>query len=373
MLSPLRFFLPIAVATTVLAAPAVAHADTVWLCRPGADPNACRGSLKTTVKMFGEPKKVVTPKLPRKPKIDCFYVYPTVSEQTTPIANLDIEPAQTSIANYQAARFSQVCNVYAPMYRQVTLRAILSGGSATVTPEEREAGYTDVLNAWNEFRAEKPRRGFVLIGHSQGSGVLKRLIREQIDPDPQVREKMVSALLIGSSVAVPTGKRKGGDFSNTPICTGKNQVGCVISYASFGEKPPTDSLFGRVRVAPQPDVQYEAACTNPAALKGGWAKIDTLVRGKPIPGLLGAAAGILYGGTPPKAKTAWLTPKDRYRAKCMTKNGANVLMVKPVGKKSKKLIGSPNPGWGLHLMDINLPLGDLIDLVRSQKKAYAKR
>lgn len=210
----------------------------MWLCRPGADPNACRGSLKTTVKTFGEPKKVVTPKLPRKPKIDCFYVYPTVSEQTTPIANLDIEPAQTSIANYQAARFSQVCNVYAPMYRQVTLRAILSGGSATVTPEEREAGYTDVLNAWNEFRAENPRRGFVLIGHSQGSGVLKRLIREQIDPDPQVREKMVSALLIGSSVAVPTGKRKGGDFSNTPICTGKNQVGCVISYASFGEKPP---------------------------------------------------------------------------------------------------------------------------------------
>ena len=138
----------------------------MWLCRPGADPNACRGSLKTTVKTFGEPKKVVTPKLPRKPKIDCFYVYPTVSEQTTPIANLDIEPAQTSIANYQAARFSQVCNVYAPMYRQVTLRAILSGGSATVTPEEREAGYTDVLNAWNEFRAENPRRGFVLIGPS---------------------------------------------------------------------------------------------------------------------------------------------------------------------------------------------------------------
>ena len=54
----------------------------------------------------------------------------------------------------------------------------------------------------------------------------------------------------------------------------------------------------------------------------------------------------------------------------MTKNGANVLMVKPVGKKSKKLIGSPNPGWGLH-HGHKPALGDLIDLVRSQKKAYA--
>ena len=85
-------------------------------------------------------------------------MYPTVSEQTTPIANLDIEPAQTSIANYQAACFSQVCNVYAPMYRQVTIPRSSVAVPATVTPEEREAGYTDVLNAWNEFRGEPAAR-----------------------------------------------------------------------------------------------------------------------------------------------------------------------------------------------------------------------
>ena len=170
-------------------------------------------------------------------------MYPTVSEQTTPIANLDIEPAQTSIANYQAARFSQVCNVYAPMYRQVTLRAILSGGSATVTPKSgRPAtptcsthGTSSALRTAARFR---PDRAFA------GSGVLKRLIREQIDPDPQVREKMVSALLIGSSVAVPTGKRKGGDFSNTPICTGKNRWLCDLLCVLRGEAPRTASSAG---------------------------------------------------------------------------------------------------------------------------------
>jgi hypothetical protein len=368
---PLRLIMPIAVATTVLAAPAVVHADTVWLCRPGSS-NPCTGSLKTTVKSFKAHTKVVRPKAVRKPKIDCFYVYPTVSEQSTAISNLNIDPAQVAIANYQAARFSQVCNVYAPIYRQVTLRAILTGTSGSVTPEERELGYSDVLSAFQQFRAENRSRGFVLIGHSQGSGVLKRLMREQIDPDPAMREKLVSALLIGSTVAVPKGQRKGGDFANIPVCTGKKKTGCVISYASYGEKPPTTSLFGRVRTPLQPGVQYEAACTNPAALKGGWAEIDTLVRGKPIPGLLGAAASILYGGKVPKAKTPWLKPKDRYRAKCMRSNGANVLRVKPIGK-SRTLSGAPNASWGLHLMDINLPLGNLIDLVRSQTKSYVGR
>lgn len=371
MHSTLRLVMPLAVATTVLAAPAVAHADTVWLCRPGADPNPCRVSLKTTIKSFGSPKRVVKPKLPKKPPIDCFYVYPTVSEQATPIANLDIEPAETSIAGYQAARFSQVCKVYAPMYRQVTLRAILSGGSSEVTPEDREIAYTDVLNAWKQYRSENPGRGVVLIGHSQGSGILKRLIHEQIDPSPTEREHLVSAILPGTSVAVPKGKTKGGDFTNIPVCTRNGQIGCVISFATFSKKPPKDSYFGRVRVAPEPDGRYEAACTNPAALKGGWAKLDTLVRGKPLAGLLGAAGGILWGGNPPTAKTAWVKPKDRYKAKCMKSNGANVLMVKGIGK-ARKLTGSPNPSWGLHLMDINLPLGDLIDLVRDQRKAYAE-
>ncbi len=372
MRSALRVLLPIAVATTVLAAPAVAHADTVWLCRPGADPNPCRGSLKTTIKSPDAPKRVVNPKLPARPKIDCFYVYPTVSEQSGSVADLTIDPAEVSIAQHQASRFSQVCDVYAPMYRQITLQVILGGTSAT--EEQREAAYGDVLAAFEEFRAANPDRGFVLIGHSQGASVLKRLVREEIDPDPVLRQQMVSAMLFGASVAVPVGKTKGGDFANTPVCTRPKQTGCVISYASFSQTPP-DGSFGRVRTDSTTlpaGVTYEAACTNPAALKGGWAPIDTIIRTTPVPGLLGAAAGILYGGAPPTAKTPWLTPKDRYKAKCMTSNGAHVLMVKGIGK-ARKLSGSPTPGWGLHLVDINLPLGNLIDLVRTQQKAFAAR
>jgi hypothetical protein len=121
-----------------------------------------------------------------------------------------------------------------------------------------------------------------------------------------------------------------------------------------------------------PAVQYEAACTNPAALKGGWSRIDTILRTEPIPGLLGINAGITFGGKPPTAKTAWLTPKGRYKAKCVRSNGAHVLMVKSIGA-AKKLTPAPTPGWGLHLYDANLPLGDLIDVVRTQGKAFTSR
>lgn len=368
----LRLLLPIAVATGVLAAPAAAHADTIWLCRPGATPNPCKGSLKTTIRYEKKSPRVVTPKAAKKPGIDCFYVYPTVSEQNTVTSNRSKDPQEITIAKYQAARFSEVCNVYAPMYRQITLKAIL--GTATPTPEDRELGFTDVKAAFEEYRAANPGRGYVLIGHSQGSGVLKRLIREVIEPDPALRADMVSALLLGSSVAVPVGKTVGGDFQNIPVCTRPKQVNCVISYATFNQKPP-ESSFGRVRTdgtTLDPNVKYEAVCANPAALKGGWSRIDTILRTEPIPGLLGINAGITYGGKPPTAKTPWLTPKDRYKAKCVRSNGAHVLMVKGIGK-AKKLTPAPTPGWGLHLYDVNLPLGDLVDVVRSQGKAFNAR
>jgi len=368
----LKLILPLAMATSVLAAPAVAHADTVWLCRPGASPNPCDGSLKTTIRTPGKAPRVVTPKPAKKPAIDCFYVYPTVSEQPTVVADLAKDPQEIVIAKHQAARFSQVCDVYAPMYRQITLKAIL--GTATPTPQDREVGFDDVKAAFAEYRAAHPDRGYVLIGHSQGSSVLKRLIREVIEPDAALRADMVSALLLGTSVAIPVGKTVGGDFSSVPLCTRPRQVNCVISYSTFGQEPP-DSSFGRVRpdsVGLDPNVQYEAACTNPAALKGGWSRIETILRTQPIPGLLGVATGITYGGTPPGAKTPWLTPKDRYKAKCMRSNGAHVLMVKGVGK-AKALQPAPTPTWGLHLLDANLPLGDLIDVVRMQSKAFSAR
>ena len=56
---------------------------------------------------------------------------------------------------------------------------------ARAGPLDRGLQYDDVRDAWNYYLAhDNQGRGFVLIGHSQGSYILTRLIREEIDGKP---------------------------------------------------------------------------------------------------------------------------------------------------------------------------------------------
>ena len=115
---------------------------------------------------------------------------------------------------------------------------------------------------------EAPRPSGILlslVGHSQGSFILAELIRQEIDGKP-VQSRMVSAILLGTTLAVPRGKDVGGAFQHVPLCHSASQTGCVITYASFRSTvtPPANTLFGKVD-----DRNMAAACTNPAALGGG--------------------------------------------------------------------------------------------------------
>ena len=113
-----------ALAGGAAAFPAPAAADTLWLCRPGLKPDPCRPGLTTTVFSPGGTKlRVTRPRAARPRPVDCFYVYPTVSDVPGPHAPLRIDPELRSVALYQAARYSQYCRVYAPVYRQLSLGA----------------------------------------------------------------------------------------------------------------------------------------------------------------------------------------------------------------------------------------------------------
>ena len=124
-------------------------AEPVWLCKPGIANNPCEPSLRTTViSPSGQTLGVRDVQRARHRKVDCFYVYPTVSDQQTPNANLSIDPELRSIALYQAARYSQVCRVFAPVYRQFSISAIFGGG---ITPAVVQIAYSDVLAAWRNY------------------------------------------------------------------------------------------------------------------------------------------------------------------------------------------------------------------------------
>ena len=109
-------------ALAALTGPGAASAGRDRLAlQAGRRAGPCYGSLQTTAIAPDGSASVQDPPLPRRRRIDCFYVYPTVSEDPGINADLSVDPEQLAIARYQASRFSQRCRVFAPMYRQLTL------------------------------------------------------------------------------------------------------------------------------------------------------------------------------------------------------------------------------------------------------------
>jgi pimeloyl-ACP methyl ester carboxylesterase len=348
----------------LLAIPASAGAKTHWLCKPGKAHNPCAVSLSTTLlSPTGKKLGIRHLKAARHPKFDCFYVYPTVSDQKTAVANFHIDPELRSIALYQAARYTSDCRMFAPVYRQNTLASLL--GVVTATPQERAYAYADVRAAWLDYLRHYNRgRGVVLMGHSQGSFVLRSLVAKQIDSKPRVRKRLISAVLLGGNVLVKKGSDVGGDFKHVRACRSRSQTGCVVAFSTYGETPPSDAIFGRTTTPGR-----QVLCTNPAALGGGAAKITPIQPRQPFaPGSTIAGAISATGVPQPKVSTEWGESRNAYRARCST-GSVNALLISPL-RGAPVFRPSPNASWGLHLVDANIALGNLVGLVRHQAAVW---
>src|SRR5688500_12987744 len=168
----------------------------------------------------------------------------------------------------QFGGFVTLCRPDVPIYRHAS-QADLARDMATGVrrlPVATEIAYGDVVAAWRHYLQHRNQgRPFVLIGHSQGTVHLSRLLASEIEESPAA-SRMLSALLIGFNVEVPAGEVVGGTFRQTPLCTRAGQTGCVVTYVSFraDRPPPTGALFGRAAGS-----GMTVACTNPARLAGG--------------------------------------------------------------------------------------------------------
>jgi len=351
-----------------------------WLCRPGRQDACAIDHTTTVVAADGKLSKETWTADPNAP-IDCFYVYPTISTDPTPNSDMNADPAELNVIKQQFARFASKCKPYAPLYRQITLvglRRMLAPG-ATVTLDQG-LQYDDVKDAWNYYlKNDNKGRGVVLVAHSQGSFILNRLIHDEIDGKP-IQSKLVSAILLGTTLAVPKGKDVGGSFQHVPLCHAATQTGCVITFASFRATvpPPANTLFGRV-----PDPAMAAACTNPAALAGGSGELRAYLdkSGRTI---TSNAPGKPWVMPEQPIETPWVSVPGLLTAKCASnENASGYLEVTvhgdPADPRVDDIVGDIGVGpnvlanWGLHLVDVNLVMGNLLDIVSQQTKAYQRR
>jgi hypothetical protein len=185
--------------------------DDAWLCRPGRHDTCNSESSVTLLGADGSPQDrlfVADSKAP----IDCFYVYPTISENPHGNSELTKGPGEERAVAQQFAPFASVCRPYAPLYRQVTLAGLMSRYSAKPMAIDQDMAYGDVLDAWHHYlKYDNHGRGLVLIGHSQGARWLVRLMQSELDVISQ-KPMLVSAVLLGWNIEVPIGQVVGGTF-----------------------------------------------------------------------------------------------------------------------------------------------------------------
>ena len=331
--------------------------DSKWLCLPGKN-ELCTTGLDATI-LRADGSTEVEPHVPAAdPSFDCFYVYPTVSNDAGAVADWMAGNEETDCVRAQAGRYSRVCRVFAPLYRQITLTAL--NGNATPSAADRAQGYDDVIAAFNHYLTHYNQgRGFVLIGHSQGSGVLQRLMAAEIDGRPELRERLIAAHLLGTSVAVPEGKDSGGTYKNIPVCRRDDQTGCVLAYATFRDRspPPSDSKFGKV-------ASGRAVCANPAALGGGKAVLTPYLKPSQVRG----------GAT---IMTPFVSPRDFLEAECVDAGQYTYLELSilhgGMGSLPTDVSADIGANWGLHLIDVHIAMGNLVDLAAKQAAALATR
>ncbi len=385
-----------AVAQTPGRAPAVPaepvlHADFAdnanWLCLPGRQ-DACTVNLDTSIVAPGGTTTIERYVPAANPAIDCFYIYPTVSNDPFSTSDLVPGPEERAVIERQFARFGAVCRQFAPMYRQTTLVQLNAGQTPGATPPPRRgaAGQSaaDIDDAWNYYMTHYNNgRGVVILGHSQGAGQVSRLVRAFVD-GKSIQRQLVSVMVIGGSVNVPKGKDVGGTFTAIPACRSKSQIGCVISYGSFRDTVPPNATGQAVGAGASDGPNgTQGLCVDPAQL----------VAGKPGPAPVDAYLAVNPSinpslKPPPRwsltqiIRTPFAKAPGLISSQCVDKGGKIFREIHvnadPADKRADDVYGDvmrngePDHGWGLHNLDMNLGMGDFITIVRAQAQAYTQ-
>jgi hypothetical protein len=341
-----------------------------WLCRPDLPSDPCRSADLTATELRPDGSRVrVAHHAAEHPAVDCFYVYPTVDLELVPGNHEDLTVRKmkaTTIA--QAARFTEACALWVPLYRQVTIGTYLQ--SKPALERGLAFAFADIERAFAEYLAHADRsRKIVLVGHSQGAEMVVRLLRRFFDDDPAMRARLLLAMPIGGDVDVLAGEARGGTVKNIPACTRADEIGCILAYRTYaaGERVEADRWA--------PAAGHETVCVDPSAIDGPASAAQQAAQHQHRfsrtyfavwPELRGFMHGIDDVTTP------FVLLRDFYGARCVrgpdgfawleasVAPAAGDTRRSPVELRDRRFrIGK----LGLHVLDLQFAQGDLVDMV----------
>jgi hypothetical protein len=357
-----------------------------WLCRPDLGSDACHGDLDAT-ELLADGTQQRVPFVPAvDPKVDCFYIYPTVdlslrAGNHTDFADPKGAKAIHDVAVAQIARYRQVCDVYAPLYRQISIGTYVFSSEAE-RDRFSDVAYADVTAAFKNYLEHYDRgRKLVIIGHSQGAQLATRLLHDTFDHDAALRARLLVGMPIGFDASVPSAdgalvdptalpsgsaaepgqaRLVGGSFDKIPVCTSDAQTGCIVSYRSIAAGDTPSNLF---KLPPG----RRAICVNPAGAA------DTAQHP-----LISVAPSEALERTGLHVDTPYVLERGFYLGRCVADpTGHDYLEISerhdPDDKRKPFVkLDKFHGGLGLHIFDLTLPQGNLIDLIATKLAASQK-
>ena len=265
---------------------------------------------------------------PAEPTVAVFYVSPTGYTKrdrwNAPIDDAETNERLDLFAASQASAFNGVGAIWAPRYRQAGLGAFLA--STADANKALDFAYGDVARAFDAFVAQIPAdRPILLVGHSQGSLHLLRLLRERIAGRPLAR-RIVAAYVVGWPISLAADLPALG----LPACAGPGRTGCILSWQSFAEPADPhlvqDAYDATIGATGRPRRGTPMLCTNPltgtpdtaapaSANRGALVPKAGMKEAEIVPALVPARCapgGFLLIGPPPEGYNAYVLPGGNY-------------------------------------------------------------
>ena len=216
-----------------------------------------------------------------KKSADVFFVLPTVDLKKLYPDNEDILSVKNASRFYKTYNMEKTiveysANVFAPLYRQITIGTYMKYGFTVINQNEGfldglkyvDIAYEDVKNAFVYYLENlNAGRGLVLFGYSQGGDMLLKLLSEYGDDD-RFKKVHVASYIIGTSVTEEY-------MAQNPYlkaAKSKKDLGVIVSFNAVDSRMEYD---GPKEVSINPLNWKTNSKKAGASLNKGYASYDT--------------------------------------------------------------------------------------------------